>query len=322
MNLSRRELIAGSAAVLASASATAAGAQPTMKVQLGDVSRTAASWTLEIARSNGFYDGAKVAVDTTFVGNNPAVAQQVVGNAFDLGITTVETAIRAVESGAPIVMIGSGMLKFPYGFMAAPAVNSASDLKGKKIILDLPKSFLSYLWKRWSKENHLDPADVEIVYDGSSSNRFAALVAGAVVLAPVTQPLDFMAADRGFKKLIDVSTFATNFGFTALIARKTYLDQNAETARAFVKAVSAATDFFYDKRNRDASITALVNFSKVDQPIAAKVYDYYTKQLHPYAKNMGLPDAYVKTVSDYLVEAGELKSAGPPAKYVDRRFQS
>jgi ABC-type nitrate/sulfonate/bicarbonate transport system substrate-binding protein len=320
MILTRRDLLAGGAAVVAGAVALPAGAQSQMHVELGDVSKTATSWTLEIARANGFYDRDKVAVETTYVGNNPAVAQQVVGNAFDLGITTVETAIRAVESGAPIVMIGSGMLKFPYAFMAAPSIASPADLKGKKIILDLPKSYLSYTWKRWSKQNHIDPADVEIVYDGSSANRFAALVAGAVVLAPVTQPLDFMAADRGFKKLIDMSVFATDFGFTALIARKAYLDQNAETARAFIKASSAATDFFYDRKNRDAAVTTLVNFSKVDAAIAGKVYDYYATQLRPFAKNMGLPDAYVKSVSDYLVEAGELKSAGPPSKYVDRRF--
>jgi len=70
----------------------------------------------------------------------------------------------------------------------------------------------------------------------------------------------------------------------------------------------------------DAAVAALVAFSKVDPAIAGKVYDYYTMQLRPYAKNMALPDANVKAVSDYLLEAGELKSAGPPSKYVDHRF--
>jgi ABC-type nitrate/sulfonate/bicarbonate transport system substrate-binding protein len=316
----RRDFVAGTAAVLAGSMTANAGAQSAMKVELGDVSRTATSWCLEIARVNGFFTKEKLDVDTTYVGNNPAVAQQVVGNALDLGLTTVETAIRAVESGAPIVMIGSGMLKFPYNFMAATSINSPADLKGKKIILDLPKSYLSYTWQRWSKQNHLQPDDVEIVYDGSSTNRFAALVAGAVVLAPVTQPLDFMALDRGYKKLIDVSVFAANFGFTAIVARKAYLEQNGAIARAFMKASAEATDFFYDKKNRDASITALVNFSKVEPATAARVYDFYTTQLHPYTKGSAIPDVYVKTVADYLVTAGELKSAGPPSKYVDHRF--
>jgi len=320
MILNRRNFVAGTAAVLAGSMTSNASAQSMTNVELGDVSKTATSWPMEIARVNGFYDREKLSLETTFVGNNPAVAQQVVGSAFDLGVTTVETAIRAVESGAPIAMIASGMLKFPYAFMAAPSINGPADLKGKKIILDLPKSFLSYNWNKWSKANHLEPTDVEIVYDGSSANRFAALVAGAVVLAPVTQPLDFMALDRGYKKLIDMSVFANNFAFTGIVAKKTWLDQNTATAKAFVRAVSGANDFFYDKRNRDACVSALVNFSKVDPAIAGKVYDYYTTQLHPYAKNMALPDANVKSVADYLLDAGELKSVGAPSKYIDHRF--
>jgi len=321
MPFTRRNLLVGSAGLLAAtATPNVAFAQVVTKLQFGDVSRTAASWTLEIARANGFYDREKIGLDTTFVGNNPAVAQQVVGGAFDLGVTTVETAIRAVENGAPILMIASGMLKFPYAFMAAPSIKEAKDLKGKKIILDLPKSFLSYYWSKWSRANHLEPSDVEIVYDGSSSNRFAALVAGAVVLAPVTQPLDFMALDRGYKKLIDMGVYANSFGFTAIVGKKSWLDQNVATVKAFVRAGSAATDFFYDKKNREASVTALVNFAKVDPAIANKVYDYYASQLHPFAKNMSLPDANVKSVSDYLLAAGELKSVGPPSKYIDHRF--
>ena len=317
----RRTLLAGSAGLLAATALRGtAFAQAARTLQFGDVSRTAASWTLELARTSGILDHEKLVLETKYVGNNPAVAQLVVGGAFDLGVTTVETAIRAVESGAPIVMIASGMLKFPYAFMAAPSINGPADLKGKKIILDLPKSFLSYNWNKWSRANHLEPNDVEIVYDGSSANRFAALVAGAVVLAPVTQPLDFMALDRGYKKLIDMSTFANTFGFTGIVAKRDWLDKNVAVAKAFVRAGSAANDYFYDRKNRDAAVAALVAFSKVEPAIAGKVYDYYTTQLHPYAKNMALPDANVKAVADYLLEAGELKSAGPPSKYVDHRF--
>ena len=321
MTLTRRDLIAATAGVL-TAGAPLAGtfAQSPTHVQLGDVSRTAASWILEIARVAGFYDREKLAVDTTYLGNNPAVAQQVVGSSFDLGITTVETAIRAIESGAPIMMIGSGMMKFPYSFMAAPSITTPADIKGKKIILDLPKGFLSFKWGQWARSNNIAPSDVEIVYDGSSTNRFAALIAGAVSVAPMTQPLDFIALDKGYKKMIDMGVYASDFGFTGLIARTAWLNENAATARAFLRAASSACDYFYDPKNRAASITALVGLSKVDPAIGGKVYDYYTTRLHPYAKKMDLPDAYVKGVAEYLEQSGALSSVGPTSKYVDHRF--
>jgi len=105
MLLNRRDLLAGSAGLLAATALPGtAFAQAVRTLQFGDVSRTAASWTLELARTSGILDRDKLALETTYVGNNPGVAQQVVGGAFDLGVTTVETAIRAVESGAPILM--------------------------------------------------------------------------------------------------------------------------------------------------------------------------------------------------------------------------
>ena len=321
MSFTRRALVGRAAGLIGGTIIpNIAAAQALTKVQFGDVSRTATSWPLEIARTNGFYDREKLALETTFVGNNPAVAQQVVGGAFDLGLTTVETAIRAIEARAPITMIASVMLKFPYSFMAAPSINAPADLKGKKVILDLPKGFLAYRFSRWLRDNHLEPADIETVYDGSSSNRFAALVAGAVVLAPVLQPLDFMAVDRGFKRFIDAGAFAKDFGFSAIVAKTSWIDQNAATARAFVRAASRATEFFYDRKNRDSAVSTLVSFSKVEPAIAAKVYDYYTTDLRPYARNLDLPAAYIKSVTDYLLESGELKAAGAPSKYVDRRF--
>ena len=90
--------------------------------------------------------------------------------------------------------------------------------------------------------------------------------------------------------------------------------------KAFNRAISGACDYFYDPKNRASCIAALVGLSKVDTSVAEKVYDYYIERLHPFAKNMGLPDAYVKGVADYLVESGALTVAGPASKYVDHRF--
>jgi ABC-type nitrate/sulfonate/bicarbonate transport system substrate-binding protein len=129
-----------------------------------------------------------------------------------------------------------------------------------------------------------------------------------------------MAADRGFKKLIDMGVYANDFGFTAVIGRTAWLNDNASTARAFMRATAAACDFFYDPKNRTASIDSLVGLAKVDPAIAGKVYDYYTMRLHPYAKHMDLPDAYVRGVAEYLVQSGAVPGIGAPGKYVDHRY--
>jgi NitT/TauT family transport system substrate-binding protein len=316
-------------AVIAGTSATLAGlpivssAQQNAKLVVGETSRTATTWPDEIAQDQGYFDREHLSVEYIYTGNNAAVTQQVVAGSLDFGITTIETAIRAILQNAPIVMVSSGMLKFPYTYMTAASITKPSDLRGKKAILDLPKSMLSFTWRRWLEANKVAPEDVDLVYDGSSTNRFAALVSGAVQAAALTQPLDFLASDRGFKHLFDTSSFARTFGFTAAVAKTSWLADPANQAklRGYLRAVSHGTDFFYDRKNRDACVAMLVNFAKVDPPVAQRTYDYYTTDIKPFAKNAALPDEYINTVSNYLVTAGDLPAPAPPvSKFVDRRY--
>lgn len=320
MSVTRRHAVAAGLAAATVLPLRPLLAQSLVPLQFGDVSRTAVNWISALAVSKGFFERERLGVEITYTGNNAAVAQQVVGGSFDLGMSTVETSIRAIEQGAPVAIIGSGMLKFPYSFMADAAIAKPADLKGKKVILDLPTSYLSYTWKNWMKANNLAPGDVDLVYDGSSSNRFAALAAGRVSVACVTQPLDFMAADRGYKKLIDVA--GRNFGFGALIGRKAWLAEKPEVARAFMRAMAGADEYFYDPKNRESCIAVLVEFSKAEPAAVTRVYEYYTTALKPFDRKSAIPDSYVQGDIDYLLAAGDFKTLGAPSKYVDHQFVS
>jgi NitT/TauT family transport system substrate-binding protein len=316
-------VLASSAALGAAALPDLARAQANAKLTVGAVSRTAVNWVYEIAGAAGFFEREKLAVDFIFTGNNAQTMQQLVANSTDLAATTIETSIRAIDNSAPTVMVASYMLKFPYTYVAAPSIAKPADLKGKKVIMDLQKSFLTYSFHQWMHANKLGPDDVDFVFDGSSTDRMAALASGSVVVAALTQPLDLLAIEKGYKKLFDLSQIAKDVGFTAVTANKTWLGDPANVAklRAFVRAQSAATTFFYDRKNRDQCVNILANFSKVDPAIAAKTYDYFTTDLHPFAPGAALGDAWVQGDLNYLSASGDLPTPPPPvSKYVDHRF--
>ena len=58
-------------------------------------------------------------------------------------------------------------------------------MKGKRVILALPKSALTVYWNRALEQAGLKVSDVEQVYDGATPNRYAALVSGTVQAAGV-----------------------------------------------------------------------------------------------------------------------------------------
>ena len=72
-------------------------------------------------------------------GGPPAIVQQVIGGSLDIGVPNFDMVVRGVQGGAQITMIGSSMIKFPFSMLAAPAIKSAADLKGKKVSVSSPR---------------------------------------------------------------------------------------------------------------------------------------------------------------------------------------
>jgi NitT/TauT family transport system substrate-binding protein len=137
----------GGAAVALCLMAAADSAAATT-VRFGTTSASAVSWPEFIAQDKGFYAAENLDVQITYTGNNTTVVQQLIGGSFDLGQTTFETTVRAVEDRAPIVMVASTMIKYAYSIMAQKDIKSIKDMKGKRIILALPKSALTVYWNR------------------------------------------------------------------------------------------------------------------------------------------------------------------------------
>lgn len=290
-------------------------------VRYGTTSASAVSWPEFIAQDQGFYKAEGLDVQVTYTGNNTTVVQQLIGGSFDIGNTTFETLVRAVEHGAPIVMTASTMIKYSYSIMAQKDIKSIKDMKGKRVILALPKSALTVYWNRALEQAGMKVSDVEQVYDGATPNRYAALVSGTVQAAGLTQPIDLLAADKGYNKIVDITKVAKNFGFTAVVAARSWLPSHGDTMRAFLRATKKGTDFLYDKKNRAAAIESLVKHSKINAEASGKTYDYYVNELHPYEADLDPRDDYVRTVAQLLVDIGDFKIPNiDPHKYTDKSY--
>jgi NitT/TauT family transport system substrate-binding protein len=188
------------AAVFVALAAPAAG-QSRKKVRTGEVAPIALFWPGMIAQKQKFYEREGLDVEQNFVGTVGGIVQQVIAGSLDFGFTTAETAIRAVDKGADVVIIGETVIKWPYSIMVQKDINTAADLKGKKVMLPTPRQGFSMIWYRWLKEQGIDPKSMDDVFDGATPNRYAALVNGAVAATTVSQPQDFMALQAGYRQL-------------------------------------------------------------------------------------------------------------------------
>lgn len=300
--------------------APSASAQTLNKIKIGHVSPTASNWTNFVATEKGFFRREGLEEEITYVGNVANTVQQTVGGSFDVAVSTFDTAIRAVANGGNVVLIGSLVVKYPYSIMTAPTIGKAADLKGKRIILPFAKDLLTIVWNRWIAEQGIKPDDVEQTYAGATPNRLAALVAGSVQAALLTQPFDFRAAADGYRKLVDIGAYAKDYGFLTLLARPQWLREHPDMARGYIRALSDAVDWLYDPANKPEAIAILARGTKLDPAIAAKTYDYYIGELQPFSRKLAVPERIVQSTVKTLIEIGDIKPDAASKTYIDLSY--
>lgn len=291
-----------------------ASAQAPKKIAVGDVAPIAADWPHFVASEKGLYQREGLDPQVTYVGNVANTVQQMVGGSFDIAVSTFDTGLRAIANGADAVLIAGIVTKYPYSIMTPPQVTKASDLKGKQIILPFEKDLLTVVWNKWLREQGMQPGDVDQIYAGATPNRFAALTGNVVQAALLGQPFDFRAEDQGYRKLLDIGAYAKDYGFLTLMARPKWLSDNADTARAYLRALSAAVDWIYDPANRDEAIAILARGTKIDPTSSARTYDYFVKELQPFSRKLAIPDAIVASTVKTLIEVNDIKQASVAGK--------
>lgn len=316
----RNRLIAAALSAVVGLPCGGAYAQTMRKLLVGDVSPLAATWPLMIAKQQKFFDAEKLDIEMIYTGGTTAVIQQLIGGSVDIAATSFESMILAADKGAPISMISGSIMHYPFSVMSAKDVHAAADMKGKRISLAYPQNVITVFWNRWLEKNGMAVSDVDQVYDGSSANRYKALQSGAVQAAAVTQPFDLVAGAAGYPVLLDISTVVPRIAQQGYAARKDWLAKNADTARAFNRAVLKGVAFFYDPANHETCVDILTRESKIDRAIVEQIYGFYI-QRHQFETSGAIPEDAVKALLSVLNEINQLKDkSGDAAKYSDARY--
>jgi NitT/TauT family transport system substrate-binding protein len=308
-------------AVAALVAGLAAPAVAQTKVVIGHVSKTVTYWPWLVAEQKGLFKAENLDVENVIVSNAAAVGQQVVAGSLDLGNTTFEIDIQAVENGAPISLIASTDIKYAYSMYGAKDVHSAAELKGRSAMVPVPKNDIANFFNAWLKANGMAPSDVDIIYNGSSPARFAALQSGGVGAVALAPPLDCAADAAGFHKLVDFAQFVKAYGFLGMLGRKDWLAAHRPATEAVIRAVSKATDWLYDPANREEAVAMLMRETKQDHDITEKTYDYVVRDTQAFSRGLAVPDADFLNVLKAFQEMGVVKDANAPIdRYVDRSF--
>lgn len=124
----------------APAPAGAGGGSPTpasgparVTVRWAAISPNPNNWPVYVAQSQGFFDEMAIDLDLTYTDASTRAVQVLASRDADITSVAADTAIEAIERGAPFVMVG-GSTRLPvYTLIARPEIRSYADLRGKLV---------------------------------------------------------------------------------------------------------------------------------------------------------------------------------------------
>ncbi|MGA7485656.1 MAG: ABC transporter substrate-binding protein [Xanthobacteraceae bacterium] len=184
----------------------------------------------------------------------------------------------ANKQGADLKLVTSTCNTIPITMFTKAGVGP-QDLKGKTFGISTFGSETDIAISILLKNLGLTRQDVTVSQIGGSSQRFAALVAGRIDVAPLIEPAITRAKERGFSPLVDLAAANTPWIFDSVVVTSGYLRQNRGTLMRFVKAYIAGAYLALSDQKKAEEVIAQ-KFKTNDPKVIAATYADF-KRLMP-----------------------------------------
>ncbi len=262
------------ALALAGASmATAAQAQSGDKreVTVAMLAPSALMWVHAVAEKQGFYAARNIAVRELRAQDSPSLLQAVSSASVNAGLSLGDLAIRAIDKGAPIVVVGAALDKAILRLYAGKDIAEPKALNGKTVTAGAVRGGTADLLKYQVLKGGGDPASLRMVSIANSKDRIVALANGQIQAALLIAPFDTLAEREGFHM---VDAYREPYVETPLILNRDWAAKNRTTAIALVQAMKSAAAWMNDPANREAVVDILAAYANTPRDVCEASYDF------------------------------------------------
>ncbi len=226
--------------------------------------------------------------------------------------------ISAVAAGQDVVLIAGIANTYPAVLVAQPAIQTASDLKGKKVGTGLTSSASDVATRLALEKLGLDPdKDVILIQIGEEPARYAALEAGRIDAALASPPYLHVEIQKGMSQLFDFSKINVPYAHTGIVTTRKFLAGNRSTAIAFLKAIVDSIHLM--KQDPEGTKAVLAKYLGMDPNAhAADLADAYQNVILPYLQDVPNPSPEgLQTVIDLSAPSNPAAGKLTPSQLVD-----
>jgi NitT/TauT family transport system substrate-binding protein len=191
-----------------------------------------------MAQATGLYEKEGIKAEVINMEGGTRGLQVLLSGEIDAMHVGMAPVVLANKQGADLRLVTSTCNTIPITMFSKTALGM-DNLKGKTFGISTFGSETDIAISILLKRLGLTRQDITVAQIGGSSQRFAALIAGRIDVAPLIEPGITLAKERGFVPLIDLAAAGTPWIFDSVVVTASYLTQKRETLTRFVKAYIA-----------------------------------------------------------------------------------
>ena len=277
-------------------------------------------WPAIVADKKGYFKEEGLDFEFINSGASTRSVQQVAAGSAPIGSSSMVDTLRAIAAGAKVKVFLNSLAVGTHSLIGGKHIKSVKDLKGKRVMTGGAGDITNLWWIAMAKANGLDPEkDVDLMFSGATSARFAALVAGGVDATMLSTPQSFQAIQDGFTDLGPVAPYLGEFPMMIWHVNEAWAQNNEKQVLAFIRAHNKAVRYMSDPAHREEVSKMLADASRSTLDDALKTWDVCMK-VKAFVADGAISDEATVRVRDTLLASGDLKASAPPSAYVDRRF--
>jgi NitT/TauT family transport system substrate-binding protein len=271
-------------------------------------------WT---AQDAGLFQQRGLDVEFVYTGGAQAV-QALLAREQDIAVTDGSAVVRAGLASGETVILAVSTNTFAFKLIGGSDVHRPEDLRGRRLGITRAGTTTDfaarYLLRQWGL---VPDAEVSLVQTGGNPEMLAALYAGAIDGAIMSDPNSFQAVKDGYPELLDIGAQGIEYPMFAVATHRALLRERPAALRAFVTAYVDA--IAWPNHHRSETLAMLARYSQRDDPeVLNATYDLYTSR---YILRVPYPTAAaITTILDAVRDSEPRAAEVTPADLFDDRF--
>ena len=286
----------------------------------------AANWPIWVAQSRGFFERENIRVDLSLTPNSVEQMTGLIDGRYDIAETALDNVVAYVEGQGAATQRPPDIVAFMGGdngflrLVAAADVAGVAGLKGKRVAVDAPTTGYAFVLRRMLELNGVDWSDVTVISTGGTPSRLQALVERRADATLLNTPFEFLAEERGLRRLGNAADALSAYQGVVGAARRETLSTRRAMLEGYVRAYRGALQWLYAPENK-ADALALLRREQpaIGEALAAELYNAFLNPGSGFQPRAEIDAAGARQVLELRSRYGRPEKAlSDPTRYVSQ----